>query len=295
MPAWTFEAMGSRCELQLEGAAGPLLEAAATAAIDEVRRIEAKYSRYRDDSVVSRINRAAGGDAGVEIDDETAALLQFGDQLHARSAGRFDLSAGVLRHAWDFRRGVPPAPAQLQRALALVGWPRVERSGHRVRLPIPGMELDFGGIGKEYAADRAAAQALARGVAHGFVNLGGDIRVLGPRADGRAWSFGIQHPRDRRRLAAEVALAHGALATSGDYERCFEHAGRRYGHVLDARSGLPVSHWQSISVVAPACVAAGALATLGLLLGDEAPALLDGQGVAWLGIDATGRHHARGL
>jgi hypothetical protein len=124
------------------------------------------------------------------------------------------------------------------------------------------MELDFGGIGKEYAADRAAAVLAQSGVEYALVNLGGDVRVVGPQADGAPWRIGIRHPREPNRVLATIALSEGALATSGDYERFFELEGKRYCHILDPRAGRPVDTFQSVSVVAPLCVVAGSCATI---------------------------------
>jgi thiamine biosynthesis lipoprotein len=168
-----------------------------------------------------------------------------------------------------------------------VGWHQVELEARQVRLPIAGMELDLGGIGKEYAADRAAERCQAMGLVGGFVDLGGDIRAIGPRADGAGWRLGIRDPRDEHKLLGELTFAQGALATSGDYERGFDVNGRRYGHLLDARTGWPVSHWSSVSVAAPNALAAGALATLGMLMGEQTLALLEAQGVWFLAHKAT--------
>lgn len=286
-----FTAMASRCEICLAGTDAALARSWSLRAQHEVARIESKYSRYRDDSVIGTINRAAGSGVLIEVDAETQALLDFGAALHARSAGRFDLTSGVLRRAWDFRSARLPTPEALEAARACVGWEKLRREAQGVALLQPGMELDFGGIGKEYAADRAAALLIEAGARHGFVNLGGDLRVLGPQPDGRPWRFGIQHPRELRRMIAEVALAEGALATSGDYERYFELDGRRYCHLLDATTGWPVETWQSASVVAPVCAAAGALATLAMLAGEAAPHGLDTEGVAWALVDAQGQLH----
>lgn len=121
------------------------------------------------------------------------------------------------------------------------------------------------------------------------MNLGGDIRVIGPRADGTPWTLGIQHPRQPGRVIAGLALAGGALATSGDYERFFEFDGQRYCHILNPRHGWPARGWQSVSVVAPLCLAAGALATVAMLMEDAAPAFLQRQGVDYLAVDAQGR------
>lgn len=292
---FVFEAMACPCVLHLAGEGDPRARAhraaAARAAIDEVRRIEAKYSRYRPDSVVSRINAAAGAIEPVAVDAETAQLLHYAGQLHDLSDGLFDISAGVLRQAWNFRQPALPEPSRLEALLARIGWSRIAWDGECVRLPQPGMEIDFGGFGKEYAADRAAALLLERGIAHGYVNLGGDIRVLGPRPDGQRWKLAIQHPRRGHAMLAELPLGHGALATSGDYERCFELDGLRYCHVLNPRTGYPVRHWQSVSVAAPLCSAAGALCTIAMLLEARGLAFLEEQGEPYLAVDGQGRIH----
>jgi thiamine biosynthesis lipoprotein len=136
---------------------------------------------------------------------------------------------------------------------------------------------------------------MDEGLRHGYVNLGGDIRIVGAREDGSAWRFGIQHPRDEHAAIAGVELATGALATSGDYERFFVHDGIRYCHVLDPRTGWPVSAWQSISVALPACVAAGALTTIAMLKGDAALTFLARQQAPYLAIDAHGQVFHSGL
>jgi thiamine biosynthesis lipoprotein len=288
-----FQAMASRCEVRLFAPDAGTARRWADAAIAEVRRIEAKYSRYRDDSVTTAINRAAGGDA-VAVDAETAGLLDFGAALHASSDGRFDLTSGVLRRVWDFKAQRLPAPEQVTALLPLIGWPQVEWKAGAVRLPRPGMEIDFGGIGKEYAADRAGALLLEQGARHGLVNLGGDVRVIGPVADGTPWRIAIQHPRGRPGEAlARLDVAAGALATSGDYERYLVVDGRRYCHLLDPRSGWPVGAWQSVSVVAPLAVAAGACATVAMLDDvDGALAFLREQGVRFLAVDAAGQRYS---
>ena len=286
-----FRAMASEHAIVVDGVADAIADAAIAAAIADVRRIEAKYSRYRDDSVTSAINRAAGG-APVTVDAETAALLDYADRCFRLSEGRFDVTSGVLRRAWDFRRTPPRLPdeGELAALCAQVGWQDVERDGRSIRLPRAGMEIDFGGIGKEYAADRAASLLAGHGVAHALVNLGGDVRALGGQADGAPWRIGVRHPRAREAGAAiaEVEIADGAVATSGDYERFIEVDGRRYCHLLDPRTGWPVQAWQSVSVVAPLAVVAGSVATIAMLFAEGAPAFLAAQGLPWLGVDATG-------
>jgi thiamine biosynthesis lipoprotein len=282
-----FRAMASPCEALLWCASDTEAASALAAAEAEVARIEAKYSRYRDDSVVAAINRGAGHEP-VEVDDETAGLLDFAEQCWQASDGRFDPTAGVLRRAWDFRSARLPAPGSVEALLPLVGWDKVDWHRPRLMLTRPEMELDFGGFGKEYAADRAAAVLQARGHGAALVNLGGDVRVLGPQADGRPWRVGIAHPRRPDDVIASIALHEGALATSGDYERYFEHDGRRYSHLLDARSGWPVASAQSASAVAALCIVAGAQATIALLRGDDGEAWLSEQGAPHLWVARDG-------
>ena len=282
--------MAAEHTISVDGCGAALADTAIGAAIADIERIEAKYSRYRDDSVTTLINRAAGG-TKVAIDDETAALLRYADQCFTMSQGRFDITSGVLRRAWDFRQRPPrlPQQAELDVLRSSIGWQAVQFDAHSVRLAREGMEIDFGGIGKEYAADRAATILQSHGVRHALINLGGDVRAIGGQANGDPWHIGIQHPRrDPPAAIASLELADGAIATSGDYERYIEVDGRRYCHVLDPRTGWPVEGWQSISVIASLAIVAGSCATIGMLFDADAPRFLDEQQVAWLGVDREG-------
>lgn len=278
------------CVNELVVAAGQaeLARAALQAAAEEVLRIEAKYSRYRADSVVSEINAAAGGGDSVAIDAETHSLLGFANALYDESDGLFDVTSGILRRVWDFAEPALPDAGELADVLALIGWSRVEYDDRRIRLPHPGMEIDFGGFGKEYAADRAAGILSGMGVRHGYVNLGGDITAIGPQPDGSPWLIGIADPRVPGRLIATLPLSRGGLATSGDYERFFELDGRRYCHILNPRTGQPVQYWRSVSVLAPMCVAAGAYATTAMLQEAGAAALLQRKPVSCLAVGPQG-------
>lgn len=283
----SFRAMASPCEVVI--ADRPADEAAglALAVQREVERIEQKYSRYRDDSVISLLNRNAGGIA-VTVDDETLQLLRSASTLYSASHGLFDITAGVLRRAWRFADAVVPSQADIDALLPLISWTRVEREGNDVRLPAAGMELDFGGFGKEYAADRGADLLRAAGVQSGYVNLGGDVCVLGPKPGGEPWQIGIQHPR-KAGLAATLPLTQGALATSGDYERFFERDGKRYCHVLNPHSGMPVRWWQSVSVLAPTTLLAGSFCTIAMLFEQDGLHFLQQSGLPFLAIDHNGR------
>ena len=282
-----FVAMASANEVQVCTPDPVVAHRACMLAEREVARIEAKFSRYRDDSIVTRINRSAGGPP-VAVDEETAALLAYADACWQQSDGLFDITSGILRRAWNFRGGALPGAEQVAQWLPHVGWQRVRRSPAAVALEA-GMEIDFGGIGKEYAADRAAAAAQAAGAHSGLVNLGGDVRVIGPRPDGQPWRVGIAHPRRPGTMLAQIALQEGGLASSGDYERFIEIDGRRYCHILDPRTGWPVATApQSVSVVAPVCTAAGSCATIAMLKAGDASAFLRTTTLPYLLVDATG-------
>lgn len=283
----SFAAMASHNEVQLYASTRAEAERVARAAGDEVARIEAKYSRYRPDTIVARINAAAGVGA-VPIDAETAALLHYAEQCFAASDGLFDITSGVLRRAWNFREPALPDRATLRALTALIDWRAVRWNDTQVALPKPGMEIDFGGIGKEYAADRAAGVCIDAGIRHGFVNLGGDVRVLGPHPDGRPWSIGIRHPRREGETIATIALGDGALATSGDYERFFEVDGVRYCHILNPRTGHPVRTIRSVTVVTPLCIAAGSYCTIAMLLEHGARAFLQAESLPYLLVGEAG-------
>ncbi|HXS51959.1 MAG TPA: FAD:protein FMN transferase [Usitatibacter sp.] len=270
-----FRAMAAVNEIQLYADDPVHARVMAAGAITEVRRIEAKYSRYRADSVVSRINAAAGGPA-VAIDEETAKLLDYAEACYRQSRGRFDPTSGVLRRAWRFEAGAPiPTANELDPLLAKIGWHRVERKAGTIRLPIAGMEIDFGGFGKEYAVDRAALALREAGARNAVVNLAGDLAVLGPQADGSPWRIGVRHPRRADAAIATIPVSSGALATSGDYERFVEVEGVRHCHVLDPRTGRSARGFQSVTVHAHSCLVAGSACTIAMLTGRD-------EGLAWL-------------
>ncbi len=284
--------MASPCEIRVVGFGQDAAHAAAERAIAEVRRIEQKYSRYRIDSVISQINAAAGSNNLIAVDAETQHLIAFAAQLYDASEGLFDCTSGVLRRVWDFRSQRPPEQSEIDALLPLIGWRQVRWDGERIALARQGMELDFGGFGKEYAVDRAASLLVSAGVEHALVNLGGDVRVIGSRFDGQPWHIGIRDPRPPDNAPdqcfATIPVRHGAIATSGDYERFIEVGGQRYCHVLNPHTGWPVSGWRSVSVVGALCVQAGALSTIAMLKGEGARAFLDAEGVSYLLCDCHG-------
>ena len=259
-----FKAMGSACEVVI--AANDKEEAlrCISLAIHEVERIEKKYSRYLSSSLVSKINEGAGS-SWVECDDETESLLNYANTLYQMSEGLFDITSGVLRKIWDFKKAVIPKEKEIEAILKFIGWSNVERKNASIKLPIKGMEIDFGGFGKEYAVDRAATLLSEQGIEHGFINLGGDLRIIGPKPDGSPWIMGIKDPNNNQSLIASIPVSQGALATSGNYEKFFDVDGKRYCHIISPLTGYPVDFWKSVSLLAPLSINAGTYTTIAML------------------------------
>ncbi|MBK9655369.1 MAG: FAD:protein FMN transferase [Rhodanobacteraceae bacterium] len=264
-----FRAMGCPCSIQLEHPDARLADAAIAAAIGQVERLDRKYSHYRDDSLLADWCASAGSGRVFELDAESAALFDLAALLHAQSGGLFDITAGALTRLWDRPQQTLPEPTEIDAARACIGWQHLSWQRPLLRLALAGLRLDLGGLVKEYAADRAAQACIELGIAAGVVELGGDVRVMGPHLDGSPWRIGIRHPRAAGTLA-RIDVREGGLATSGDYERALIVDGRRYSHIVDPRSGWPIQSYASVSVRAASCLAAGAAATLAMLLGVQA-------------------------
>lgn len=251
-------------------------------------RIECRYSRYRPDSVLSEINRVAGSGGTVVLDDETAALIDYAYACYRKSGGLFDITTGILRRAWNFPADILPEAEAVGRLLPLVGLNKVGWERPRLSFSVPGMELDLGGIGKEYAADRAAAICALGGISRGLIDLGGDLHAIGPQSDGTPWSVHLRHPREAGASVAVIPLVRGGLATSGDYERCVLINGCRHSHILDPRTGWPVQGLASVTVRAESCLIAGSLATMAMLKGKVGAEWLREIGVSATWVDTAG-------
>jgi thiamine biosynthesis lipoprotein len=276
-----FTAMAGPCEILLPSMSHHAAQAIGTVAAQEAWRVEKKYSRYRDDSITAWIHENRG--KPLEVDVETASLMDFASQCFALSEGLFDITSGVLRRAWTFDGSdrIPDAAA-VERLLPLVGFDKLQWQSPHLLLPA-GMESDFGGIGKEYAVDRAYELLAARDSAPFLINFGGDLRANRPPSHG-PWQVGVERPDTDREPTMLLDLEHGALATSGDSRRYLLKDGLRYGHILHPRTGWPVvGAPRSVTVAASSCTEAGLLATMALLHGDRARAFLDEQSVRyWL-------------
>jgi thiamine biosynthesis lipoprotein len=267
-----FLAMGCPCEILVAADDVRVAEPLAREAVAEAWRIERKFSRYRPDSVVAAINASAG--RPVPVDAETQRLLDYAAHCHVLSGGLFDITSGVLRRAWTFdgSERVPDA-ARIAALRPLIGFERLRREGDALTVP-EGMEIDLGGLAKEYAVDRAL-EALQGAGPPVLVNFGGDLRASAPPG-AHAWQVGVESVARDADPAMVLELTRGALATSGDAHRYVQRAGVRYGHILDPRTGWPVQGApRSVTVAAASCVEAGTLSTIGLLQGAGAEAFLD--------------------
>ncbi len=260
--------MATQCSIHLYAESLESAQVAAGHAQKEIERIEECYSRYRPGSFLSEINRVAERGGSIELDEETASLFAYARACYEKSDGLFDITSGILRRAWNFSSGVLPERKEVERLLSLVGLEKIVWELPRLTFRIPGMEVDLGGIGKEYAADRAAEICLESGIHHGLIELGGDIRVIGPHPDQSSWKIGIRNPFMPDTTAGTVELSSGGLATSSDYQRRIEVDGKFYGHLLHPKTGRPVAGLVSVSAMADNCLAAGSITTLAMLRGE---------------------------
>ena len=266
----SFPALGTTCEVQYASPKlGPPALAFEFAAVSWVQSFELKYSRFKPTSLVSAINAAAGR-SWVEVDEGTEELFRLCDNLHVMTRGVLDPTALPLIKLWNWKAERPaiPRPEDIAAARRLTGWTKVQRAPGRVFLPEPGMALDFGGFGKEYAVDIIAHTAAVYGIGDVLVDFGHDLRALG-RPPGRpAWHIGLEDPVQPGKTAGSIAVTGKGVASSGDYVRCFKLEGRRYGHIIDPRTGWPVANGcLQATVVAGTCLQAGVLSTTAFVLG----------------------------
>ncbi len=274
----TFRAMGTVCRIHF-GATPALADAFVAAALQWVGNFESRYSRFLPDSLISRINLAAGRE-WVEIDRETERILALCHEAHFLTRGIFDPTSLPLIQLWNWKAQPPVIPDDkaIANALTHVGWRKVKRAPGKVFLTEPGMSLDLGGIGKEYAVDQVVLLAVQHGIASILVDFGQDVFAFGAPPDGRpAWKIGLEDPAQPGQCWTSLAIQNRAVATSGDYFRNFTKDGRRFGHILDVRTGQPVDNGvRSVSIVAPNCTVAGMLSTAAFVLGpDEGLKLID--------------------
>jgi thiamine biosynthesis lipoprotein len=235
LTAVRFEAMASPCELVSDDTDQSRVMSLACIAAREAWRIERKYSRYRDDSVIAWIHDNRGRE--LALDPETSLLLDFARSCFVLSDGLFDVTSGPLRRVWNFDGADRiPIPADVEALLPHIGFSKLHWENPRLSVP-EDMELDFGGIGKEYAVDRAFELVAAQSSSAFLINFGGDLRASGPHSRGR-WQVGVERPGTEQQAAMILSLERGALATSGDARRFLLKDGVRYGHIFEPENRL---------------------------------------------------------
>lgn len=264
-----FNALGTKCliKFRLDDERSALEFAAS--ALDWIGRFEAKFSRFRPDSMVSRINDAAGRE-WVKTDPEMEQLLDIAQEIHACTDGIIDPTMLPLLKVWNWKIAHINLPArdEVKAALALTGWRKVQRRPGAVFLPEAGMGLDFGGFGKEFAVDRLAALARQAGITDAIVDLGRDIYSMGSNGAHPFWHIGIEDGNKPGTCWGGLGVSGKAVSASGDYARHFSHDGVRYGHILDPRTGWPVANgMRAVTVVANTCLQAGIYSTAVFILG----------------------------
>lgn len=266
-----FKALGTDCRVQFSAGSNDQAEAFSKESVQWVANFETKYSRFRNNSLISEINRNAGV-AWTEIDTEVESIFAICDDLHFMTQGVLDPTMLPLIHLWDYRRTHTqlPSDTEVESVRSLVGWRKVERKPGGVFLPEKGMSLDLGGFGKEYAVDKVAAIAVGNGLTGCLVDFGRDIHAIGRPPKGPAWHIGLENPEIPGSSWGSLAAINLGIATSGDYRRFFEHSGQRFGHILDPRSGRPVINGiLAVTITANSCLEAGVLSTTVFVLGEE--------------------------
>ena len=271
--ALTGRALGTTWTVKFLQPAPPLNPATLTARISAtLERLEQQFSTYRPNSELSRFNTARTTD-WITVSPELARVATDCRALSVLTGGAFDATIFPLVDLWGFgpqrRSGPPPSATEISAARSRTDFRRLESraSPPALRKTSANLAADFSSMAKGFAADTIAAQLSALGSTDHYVQIGGDIATVGPRP----WRVAIEQPTGSAPLAHIFDLAGQSLSTSGDAHNSFTHAGRRYGHILDPRTGEPVaSPLASVSVVAPTCAQSSARATALFVLGPDA-------------------------
>jgi thiamine biosynthesis lipoprotein len=272
--------LGTRCTIQAYHHDERLFERAVRDAMAEIERLDRLMSTWVPSSDVSRVNAAAGNGQWIAVSSETLQVLDRSLWIAKETEGAFDITVGAFKGLWKFDEdndGSLPSRADVLERRKLVDYRDLELDPAQssARLRRPGQSLTLGGIAKGLIVDRAVAALRAAGLKDFLVQSGGDLYAAGRHGD-RDWKVGIQDPRSAHgetRSAdssfALLSLSDSAFNTSGDYERFILKDGKRYHHILDPRSGYPVSHTRSVTVLAPTSFLADTLDTAVFVLGVE--------------------------
>ena len=285
---YRFAVFGTGCELSMLARETEAADAFAARAADWLREVERRFSRYRGDSLVSRVNRRAGRQWS-ETDPDFDALLDRAREAWEASDGAVDITALPLYRLWHGDDSAPPSEAVVRECLDRVGFPKIERRAGAVFLPVEGMAIDLGGIAKEYAVDHVAEWPRPPEIDGLLVAIGGDLRAVGACPSG-GWRVGLEAPSTEDPRLGHLRLHCGAVATSGTGRRGRRKPGGRVPHIIDPRNGRPASGPSAVTVFAPTCFEAGVQATAACLTPDADTALrqVRNKGLRGLVTDASG-------
>jgi len=242
--------MGTAIHAELWHEDPTLAERALGAVMAEMHRIDRLMSPFKPDSELSLVNRQAAH-ANVPVCTEMFGLIVRALEFSRLSDGAFDITYAGVGHLYDYRQGIAPDAAALQRACPTVGWQHLvaDTGAQTIRFAREGMRIDLGGFAKGHAVDNCITMLKRLGIGHAVVAAGGDSHVLGDRR-GRPWSIAIRDPRDRQRVVAVLPLQDTSISTSGDYERFFERDGVRHHHLIDPKTGTSPSALHSVTILA---------------------------------------------
>ena len=265
---FSFSAMSSYCEIQIYDESRITAKKMIQRLASEILRIEKKYFSATKDNFVLEINHSAGSSLGIKLDAETRILFDIAEHSFKASSGAWDITAAKLVNAWKNKTHQPYNSVELAKVISLVGFEKLDFKGTRLYLP-KDMEINFGPIIKEYAADAVAELAKKLGIEHGLINLSGDFTVIGPQPDQKPWSIGVANPKDANSLLAKIEILEGGVASSGDFSSSISIDNRKYNSLVNAKTGSLCSGLRAATVASHKCTHAGSLARMALSLGEH--------------------------
>lgn len=268
----TLKLMGSRFDISV--VSNDTLNATnyITFAVNEIKRIEKLISSWDSNSQTSEIIRNAGIKP-VKVDKELFNLIERSIAISKLTDGAFDISYASMDKIWKFDGSmkIMPSEEKIKASVSKVGYQNIilDKKNTTIFLKLRGMKIGFGAIGKGYAADKAKALLISKGVKAGIINASGDMNTWGTQPNGQEWTIAITNPLNKNNAFAILPITNGAVVTSGDYEKYVTFNNKRYTHIIDPRTGYPSSGIISVSVFAPKAELADALATSIFVMGTE--------------------------
>ncbi len=266
----SFYSMGSTVELKFYSPSEKLFHRVVDACVERTKEIDRLFSNYRDDSVLAEVNRNAGV-GPVSAPREFLRLVRTSIRYSVLTEGAFDITVGSLFELWrgETASGRLPEESRIRDALGCTGFRKIKIDEAKSRIFLDGdcVRLDFGAIGKGYAVDEMVRIAKESGITRGLVNFGGNMYAMDPPAGKKFWDVGVRKPGSGSEIISKLDLVNRGVATSGDYERYFEHEGKRYSHIIDPRTGWPAEDVTSVVAVSRSATEADVFSTAVSVLG----------------------------